>query len=117
MTMDEARELVKSPIWPQVRDVYLASGDFAVYPKGDPRRVEYLDAETRARIDLWLEALKHVEEWRTVVDGARVRELKAAYPGVYPEVMRYALYFAGRSDPLPMLLKLKFPEAYELCCS
>ena len=117
MTMDEARELVKSPIWAKVRDAYLSSGTFVVYPRGDFRRLEYLDAETRRQIDLWLDALKHVAAWRTVVDGAQVRELKAAYPGVYPDVLRYALYFAGKADPLPTLLKLKFPEAYELCCS
>lgn len=117
MTMDEARELVKSPIWPKVRDAYLATGAFTVYPKGDFRRIEYLDEETRRKIDLWLDALKHVSEWRTIVDGEKVREIKAAYPGVYPDVLRYALYFSGKADPLPILLKLKFPEAYELCCS
>ena len=117
MTMDEARNLVKSPIWAKVRDAYLATGSFTVYPKGDFRRIEYLDAKTRGQIELWLEALKHIAERRTIVDGQQVRELKAAYPGVYPDVLRYALYFAGKADPLPTLLKLKFPEAYELCCS
>ncbi len=131
MDMQEARELISSPIWPAVRDSFLATGEFRVYPAGDLRRVGYLDAETRARIALWLDALAHADAWRTVLDGAKVRELKASYPGIYPEVFRYAPYFTKFSkalqpgasiddpavaEPLRLLLKLKFPEAYALCC-
>jgi len=107
-----------------VRDKFAATGDFVVYPKGDVRRVAYLDAETQRQIALWKEALLKADEWRTVVDGAKVRELKAAYPGIYPEVFRYTAYFTRRPDSAESeaaftlkLLKLKFPEAYELCCS
>jgi len=116
MTLDEARELVNGELWPKVRDEFLRTGAFAVHPKGDPRRLEYLDASTRAQIDLWLKAVPHLAAWRTVVDGAEVRRLRAEFPGVYPEALRYAAYFAGRKDVLPVLLKLKFPEAYRLCC-
>lgn len=117
MTVDEARKLLGSAIWPRVRDRFLETGEFAVHPRGDIRRLEYLDADTRRRIELWKDALAHAEEWRTVVDGRKVRELREAYPGIYPEVFRYTAYFSGGGDPTMKLLKLKFPEAYELCCS
>ena len=117
MTLDEARELLGSSLWPRVRDRFLATGEFSVYPKGDLRRLEYLDEETRRRIALWQEAIAHVDEWRKIVDGARVRALRENYPGVYPEVFRYAAYFKGGKDVTMKLLKLKFPEAYRLCCS
>lgn len=124
MSIEEARELIRSRIWTSVRDRFAATGSFDVYPKGDVRRVEYLDAETRSRIALWKEALEKADTWRTVVDGEKVRELKAAYPGVYPEVFRYTAYFPKRAEGAEAeaaftlkLLKLKFPEAYELCCS
>lgn len=116
MTLEEARELLDSPIWPKVRDGFLATGEFNVYPSGDVRRISYLDDETRHQIDLWKEALEKAPEWRTLVDGARVRELRERYPGVYPEVFRYTAYFAGGKVDVMKLLKLKFPEAYRLCC-
>lgn len=120
MTMDEARRLVAGPLWPRVRERFLATGEFALYPKGDFRRVEYLDEETRRAVDLWLEALDHAEEWKTLVDGEQVRELARRYRGVYPEVFRYQAYFAGcaaddRSGRVKRLLKLKFPDAYAFC--
>ena len=125
MDLNEARDLVNDErLWPKVRDAFLRTGEFKVYPKGDLRRIELLDAETRQAIDLWAEGLGKAAEWRLVLDGAKVRELKAAYPGVYPDVFRYLPYFARfdtktvRDNPeaLKLLLKLKFPEAYELCC-
>ena len=39
MDLNEARALVASPFWPKVRDDFLATGTFAVYPKDDPRRL------------------------------------------------------------------------------
>lgn len=125
MTYKEAKELVGSSIWPKVRDRFLATGEFRVYPKGDSRRLEYLDQSVRDGISLWQEGLRSVPEWRKVVDGAKVRELKVKYPGVYPEAMRYYAYFerdlVNASDggfpesALRRLLKMKFPEAYALC--
>jgi len=124
MTLTEARELVASPLWPKVRDLFRATGTFNVYPRGDVRRIEYLAPETRAAIDLWKKALCAVHGWRTIVDGAKVRALRAEYPGVYPEVLRYAAYFPKAPETPEAeaaftlkLLKLKFPEAYALCCS
>ena len=126
MDLNEARALVNDErLWPKVRDAFLATGEFKVYPKGDLRRIELLDAETRATIDLWLEGLKRADEWKKVLDGEGVRKLKSDYPGVYPEVFRFGPYFArfekkgikDNPEALRLLLKLKFPEAYELCCS
>ncbi len=127
MELKEARELINSPIWGKVRDKFLATGEFVVYPKNDIRRLEYLPAATQREIDLWIEALAHADGWKKIVDGAQVRELKAKYAGVYPAVFRYQAYFAkwtaagaatkDNVEFVMKLLKLKFPEAYELCCS
>lgn len=117
MTIEEARTLVASPIWPKVREKFLATGEFAVYPAGDLRRIEYLDEKVRREIALWKEALEKCGEWLTVVDGAKVRELRERYPGVYPEVLRYRAYFPDGKVDVMKLLKIKFPEALELCNS
>ena len=126
MDLNEARDLVNdAELWPLVRDAFLRDGEFRTYPRGDLRRLELLDAETRDRIDRWRQGLAHVSEWRNVLDRDGVRKLKADYPDVYPEVFRYAAYFARFSadgdmdspEALKLLLKLKFPEAYGLCCS
>jgi len=114
MNLDEARELVNGPLWPKVRDRFLATGEFVAYPRGDLRRVEFLDDETRQALDLWMQGIVHIGEWRAVVKGEDVRRLKAEYPGVYPEIFRYAAYFTSNKNPLETLLRLKFPEAYEL---
>lgn len=125
MDLSEARELLESPIWAKVRDSFLATGEFTVLPAGDLSRLAYLDAAVRERVELWKTALANCDEWRKIVDGAKVRELKAAYPGVYPDVLRYGIYFAKFGDlkrefpdeAVKLLLKLQFPEAYELCFS
>ncbi len=117
MDLNEARELVSAPYWGKVRDEFLATGRFIVHPKDDPRREAYLDDDVRRQIDLWMEGISKVEEWRRVTDGPTVRRLKADYPGVYPEVLRYAPYFAGKKDVRRQLMKIKFPEAYNLCYS
>lgn len=126
MTIEEARKLISSPMWPCVRDAFLASGRLEVYPAGDLRRMEYLDADTRAEIVRWEEGLRRADEWRCVVDGEQVRRLRADNPGVYPEVLRYAPYFrrhieaAGDGvfppEAVKLLLKMRFPEAYRMVC-
>ena len=117
MTLDEARELVNGPLWPKVRDEFLVTGTFAVYGKGDLRRLGYLDPSVRAEIELWLKAIPQLDAWRTVIDGKAVRQLKADNPGVYHEALRYQSYFAGAKDVTRTLLRIKFPEAYRLCYS
>lgn len=124
MDLNEARELVANrQLWPRIR-TYLASGgemkDFSL----PENRLLLLDKKTRDQVQLWLKALGQAESWKTVVDGAKVRQLKAEYPDVYPDVIRYLPYFSkfdlsdtSNIELVKHLLKLKFPEAYELCCS
>ena len=145
---------------------------FHTFPKDDWSRLLLLDGATLESIAKWLGALACADSLRRVTDGKVVRELKAALPGVYPEVFGYTAYFkdmaaqdaqdaarvvavgieclfdflarldvpltqrfrlkfpknlcdlCGKENhetvkPVAMarLLKLKFPEAYSLCCS
>ena len=126
MDLNEARALVGDErLWPLVRDAFLRTGEFKVYPKGDLRRLELLDEESRAAIDRWADGLAKSEDWKKVLDGKEVKAIKAEYPDVYPEVFRYLPYFArfesknvkDNPEALKLLLKLKFPEAYQLCFS
>ena len=66
---------------------------FHFFPADDGSRLLLLPAETYRRIGLWLAALSRAGELRNVISGARVRELKSALPGVYPEVLKVAPYF------------------------
>ncbi len=119
----DARALIADPVlWPRVRDYLARGGEFKVFPKGVKERLCLVDDETSQQITLWCEAISKAEEWRSIVDGAKVRELKTAFPDVYPEVFRYAPYFARfkKIDPsdeavILQVLKLKFPEVYKLC--
>jgi hypothetical protein len=139
----QARELIgNSCLWPKVRSYLSAGGEFEPFPAKSPSRLKLVDGETRSEIGKWIEAIALADVWRTVVNGAEVRELKSAYPGVYPDVFRYTAYFAKWREMLNgmvrdaeakgcrvsqvdcpdfdmvlLLLKLKFPEVYELCCS
>lgn len=125
LTIDEARALVSNgTLWPKVRDYLAHGGEFTSFPPGVKSRLKLVDEETRAAIDSWVAALGKAGEWKAVVDGEKVRELKKKYPGVYPEVFRYSAYFAkfpkadaGNEDFMMLLLKLKFPEVYKLCSS
>ena len=147
---------------------------FYEFPKEDWSRLLLLDGATLLEIAKWLGAISCADSLRRVTDGATVRALKAALPGIYPEAFSYTMYFtclaaknAGTAEevlhsglatllgiikPLPAslvarlkfklpkslcdlcvpcderkepssvndavkkLLKLKFPEAYSLCC-
>ncbi len=166
---------------PRVRRFILAQLEvapcFHAFPKDDGSRLLLLDAATLEGVARWLGALACAGELRRITGGAAVRALKAALPGIYPEVFGYVAYFSGfdvpRGDaaenllddvvrtgyallhsavsslPEPLLsrlkcklpkqealrlgamapnklitqatiqklLKLKFPEAYSLCCS
>ena len=153
---------------------------FHDFPKEDGSRLLLLDGATLEKVVQWLGALACADELRRVTDGATVRALRTALPGVYPDVFGYTVYFrefGSRGDaeaqrleervpetgwgillsavaglpaslvarlafklPKPLsaaapqrkmkpqqeealrsailkLLKLKFPEAYSLCCS
>ncbi|MBP5641131.1 MAG: hypothetical protein J6X55_16740 [Victivallales bacterium] len=124
MDLKEAKELVGNrQLWPRVRDYLAAGGEMKDFTKPE-NRLGLLDKETLDKVHLWLDALAHANEWKTIVDGAKVRELKANYPGIYPDVFRYLPYFSkfdlhdsSNLELVMFLLKIKFPEAYQLCCS
>lgn len=125
LDLKSARALVANEqLWPHVRN-YLAAGKPLLNFSEPTNRLELVDEDTRRQIALWLEALPKAAEWKTVVDGATVRQLKADYPGVYPEVFRYLPYFAkfdlaapgDQPEVLKCLLKLRFPELFALCFS
>lgn len=154
---------------------------FHAFPKDDWSRLLLLDGETLESLAKWIGTLACADMLRGITDGKAVRALKAALPGIYPEVFGYTAYFKGFEieelgfkieeeslgeigrlgghfllslfDALPeslvlrlelklpkaysddrptdanlqssifnqksltRLLKLKFPEAYSLCCS
>ena len=125
LTIEEARKMVaNADLWPQVRDYLVRGGEFELFPAGVKSRLKLVDSETLLKIDMWVEALKNAPDWKGVVEGDKVRELKSRYPGVYPEVFRYSAYFSkfktidsGNEDFMMLLLKLKFPEVYKLCFS
>jgi hypothetical protein len=125
LTLEEARQLVSNAtLWPKVRDYLARGGDCVRFAAGAKSRLKLVDDGTRAKIDMWVEALGRAEEWKSVVDGEKVRALKAEFPGVYPEVFRYSAYFAKfkkadteNEEFMMLLLKLKFPEVYALCSS
>lgn len=125
LTIDEARKMVaNADLWPQVRDYLVRGGEFELFPAGVKSRLKLVGSETLLKIDMWVEALKNAPDWKGVVEGDKVRELKSRYPGVYPEVFRYSAYFSkfktidsGNEDFMMLLLKLKFPEVYKLCFS
>ena len=67
---------------------------FHAFPKDDWSRLILLDGQTLELIVKWLGALTCAEDLRRVTDGKTVRALKAALPGIYPEVFGYTAYFA-----------------------
>ena len=73
---------------------------FHTFPKEDGSRLLLLDGKTLESIVKWLGALSCADALRRVTDGATVRELKAALPGVYPEVFGYTMYFGKDIEEL-----------------
>ena len=68
---------------------------FHAFPKNDGSRLLLLDVATLESIARWLGALACAGELRRITGGAAVRALKAALPGIYPEVFGYVAYFSG----------------------
>jgi len=117
MTLAEARELLASPLWNDVKNHFLAGHEFVVYPSGDLRRLSYLDDDRQRRISLWCDASARLSGWKKVVEGKEVRRLREKFPEVYPEILRYEFYFAKCENDearLRMVLKLKFPDVLEM---
>ena len=143
ITIETARSLIGDVrLWPRIRAYLAGGGEYLDFPPRDPSRLRLLSPAERAALDEWIDAIVLEGEWRKTVDGAKVRKLRAEYPCAYPVVFRYALYFrrvrahlddiAAESakegvkpselgkidfDTILLLLKLKFPEVYALCCS
>ena len=68
---------------------------FHTFPKEDCSRMLLLDGATLVSMAEWIGALVLADQLRRVMDGKAVRALKAALPGVYPEVFMYTAYFKG----------------------
>lgn len=87
---------------PRVRRFVLSSLGivpcFHVFPKDDWSRLLLLDGKTLEALVKWLGALVCADDLRRVTAGAAVRELKAAFPGIYPEVFGFTAYFSGMKN-------------------
>lgn len=73
---------------------------FHDFPANDGSRLLLLPAPDYLLTATWLGALAHADDLRKVMDGAGVRELKAALPGAYPDLFRYTGYFHAWRDKL-----------------
>lgn len=73
---------------------------FHTFPADDGSRLLLLPAADYLLTATWLGALAHAEDLRKIMDGAGVRALKAALPGVYPDLFRYTGYFHAWRDRL-----------------
>ena len=88
--------LMSSPrIRRHVLDVLGVKPCFHAFPKGDWSRLLLLDGATLLAVARWLGALACAAKLRRVTDGAMVRKLNEALPGVYPEVFGYMAYFSN----------------------
>ena len=66
---------------------------FHTFPEDDWSRLLLLDGSTLEMLVKWLGALVCADDLRKLTSGAKVRELKAALPGIYPDVFNYTAYF------------------------
>ena len=84
---------------------------FHAFPKDDWSRIVLLDGATLESIAEWLGALACADKLRGVTDGKTVRALKAALPGVYPEVFSFTAYFTGLDFAAKNAKDAKSPES------
>lgn len=68
---------------------------FHAFPKDDWSRLLLLDGVMLEAIAKWIGALVLIDQLRLVTDGKAVRELKESFPGIYPDVFAYIMYFSG----------------------
>ena len=73
---------------------------FHAFSKEDCSRLLLLDGATLESVVKWLGALACADSLRRVTDGATVRGLRSALPGVYPEVFGYTAYFKSKVESL-----------------
>lgn len=71
---------------------------FHDFPADDNSRLALLPGETLGEIAKWLGALACAASLRRIMDGAKVRALKAGLPGIYPAVFSYTAYFRAMPD-------------------
>lgn len=72
---------------------------FCEFPASSPYRIALLDGATLSGAAKWLGVIAFACELRKIMDGAKVREFKAAFPGVYPEAFAYTAYFRSLKAP------------------
>ncbi len=73
---------------------------FHDFPANDGSRLLLLPVQDYLLAATWIGALALEAPLRKVMDGAGVRALKTALPGVYPDLFRYAGYFHAWRDRL-----------------
>ncbi len=97
MDLKTARELVRDErIWPLALEFALKQEKpfFHSFPKEDGSRLALIDESTRKEIAAWLEVVANWKALKDIVDGAKVRELKARLGNAFPAAIKYAPYFA-----------------------
>lgn len=68
---------------------------FHDFPATDNSRLLLLDSATLEGVAKWMGALLCQAALRKIMDGAKVRALKAAMPETYPAVFSYTAYFTN----------------------
>ncbi len=66
---------------------------FHLFPKDDWSRLLLLDGAKLLEIAKWLGAISFVDPLRRITAPAQVKDFKAAFAGVYPDIFAYAMYF------------------------
>ena len=82
-----------------ILDFFRVEPFFHAFPAEDGSRIALLDFKDIDGAARWLGALSAADALRRTTAGAQVRALKAAFPGVYPDVFAYTAYF--RRGDLP----------------
>ena len=99
MPVGEVPGVMSSPrVKRYILDALGAEQCFHVFPKDDFSRLLLLDGATLFEIVKWIGTIACARQLRRVTDGATVRSLKAALPGVYPEAFGFTAYFAKWTD-------------------
>ena len=88
---------------------------FHDFPAADASRLLLLDADTFDMLAKWLGAVSNADGLRRVTKGCDVRDLKAALPGIYPEVFTYTAYFRRFSSGSGAAVSAASAEAVVSC--
>lgn len=96
MDLKTARALVRDErIWPLALKFALKKEKpfFHAFPKEDGSRLALIEENERNEIAAWLEVIANWKTLKDIVDGAKVRELKARLGSAFPAAIKYAPYF------------------------